>query len=57
MKRIISIALALLAAWIVMKILWWVFTAAFTIAMNLFMLVVMAVIALPIYVMISRRLS
>lgn len=56
MKRIVAIVVALVAAWFIMKVLWWLFTAAFTIAMNLFMIVLMVAIAAPLYLIISRRL-
>jgi len=55
MKKVISIVVAIVAAFIVLKIGWWLLWSAFSIAMTIFQIVLVAIIALPIYVILQRK--
>lgn len=55
-KRILSAAISIVAAYFVLKILWWVIRNSFLIALSVFELVVLIVIAVPIYIIVSRKL-
>jgi hypothetical protein len=55
-KRILSAALALIAAFIILKVIWWVIRSSFFIAISVFEIIILVIVALPIYVIISRRL-
>lgn len=55
-KRILSAVLALVVAFLILKALWWVIRSSFFIALSLFEIVILVVIALPIYLIISRKL-
>lgn len=55
-KRILSAALALIAAFIILKVLWWIIRSSFFIAISIFEIIILVIIALPIYVIISRKL-
>lgn len=55
-KKIIAIILALVGGWILLKVLWWVLGMAFTIAFTIIQIVVVLAIAVPLYLIISRKL-
>lgn len=54
-KKIIAIILALVGGWILLKVLWWVLGMAFTIAFTIIQIVVVLAIAVPLYLIISRK--
>jgi len=56
MKKAISIILALVAAFFILKIAWWLLGIAFSIAMLVVQIVVIAAIAVPLYMIIQRKL-
>ncbi len=55
-KKILAIALALVGGYILLKVLWWILGMAFTIAFTLIQIVVVLAIAVPLYLIISRKL-
>jgi len=55
MKKALSIGLAIVASYIVLKVLWWLMWSAFYIAMTLFQIVLVAVIAIPIYIILQKK--
>lgn len=54
-KKIIAIILALVGGWILLKVLWWILGMAFTIAFTIIQIVVVLAIAVPLYLVISRK--
>jgi hypothetical protein len=55
-KKILAIALALVGGWILLKVLWWILGMAFTIAFTIIQIVVVLALAVPLYLIISRKL-
>lgn len=56
MKKILAVILALGAAWVVLKVFWWVIRHAFSLALDIVGLIMIVVIAAPIYFIIRRKL-
>lgn len=56
MKKFLAIVLSLVAAWIAMEVFWWIISNAFSLMFSLAKVAVLALIAIPIYILISRRL-
>ncbi len=56
MKKILAVILALGAAWVVLKVFWWVARHAFSLALDIVGLILLLVIAVPIYLIIRRKL-
>lgn len=56
MKKIFAIVLSLVAAWLILAVVWWLVRNIFSLAMDLMGLVLVALVAVPIYVLIRRKL-
>jgi hypothetical protein len=56
MKKILAVILALGAAWVVLKVFWWVVRHAFSLALDLVGIMLLVVIAVPIYFIIRKKL-
>jgi len=56
LKNILAVVLSLIAAYFVLKVLWWLLSAAFTIALGVLQIVVLLVIAVPLYALIRSKL-
>ncbi len=56
MKKILAAILALIAAFFILKAAMWLFRLAFTLAIDVVQVLLVLIIALPVYVIISRRL-
>jgi hypothetical protein len=55
-KKILAIILALAAGYILFKVFWWIIRHAFSLAFDLMGLVLIAMIAVPIYFIIRAKL-
>jgi hypothetical protein len=55
MKNILSAILALVIAYFLMKVAFWMLHIAIDIAFSLISIVIMLLIALPVYIVLSRR--
>ncbi|MBC8125125.1 MAG: hypothetical protein H7X70_05275 [Candidatus Kapabacteria bacterium] len=55
-KTIIAIILSLAIGYIVLKVLWWIVRNVFSLALDLMGLVLIAMIAVPIYIIIRKKL-
>jgi len=55
LKTILAIGAALFAAYLALKILGWVFSAVFSLLGIVFQLIIVAVIALPIYFVVKKK--
>ena len=55
-KTILAVILALGIGYIVLKVLWWVMRNVFSLALDLMGLVLIAMIAVPIYIVIRKKL-
>ena len=56
MKNFLSIVLALVLGYVVIKILWWMLGIAFAIAITVVQIVFLAAIAIPLYIIIRHKL-
>lgn len=56
MKKIIAGIIAIVAAYFVFKLLFWLFWLAFSFAITLMQIVFILLLAVPLYVIISRKL-
>lgn len=56
MKKILAVILSLVAAWLLIKVAWWIVRHAFSLAFDLVGIILMIVIAAPIYLIIRRKL-
>ncbi len=56
MKKILAVILSLVAAWLLIEITWWIVRHAFSLAFDLVGIILMIVIAAPIYLIIRRKL-
>lgn len=56
MKKILAIVLSIGAAWLVLKVAWWVIRNAFSLALDLVGIMLLVVIAAPIYFIIRKKL-
>ncbi len=55
MKKLISLLLAVVCAYVIIKVTWWIFRLAFSIAIDIVQILLLVVVALPLYVLFSRR--
>ena len=56
LKTIVAAALALIVGYIVIKILWWMVGVAFTIAITVFQIVLVLLIAVPVTLVLRKML-
>lgn len=56
MKKFLAVILSIGVAYIVMKVAWWIVRNAFSLAFDLVGLMLIVVIATPIYFLIRRKL-
>ena len=56
LKQIIAIAIALIAAYFAIKIVFWMLGAAFAVIGFVVKLLIVAIIALPIYFVVKKKL-
>lgn len=55
-KNILSWVLAIVAGYFLIKIFWWIISAAFSIALSVIQIVFILVLAAPLYLIIRRKL-
>jgi hypothetical protein len=55
LKQIIAIAIALIAAYFAIKVVFWMLGAAFAVLGFIFKLLIVAIIALPIYFVVKKK--
>lgn len=55
-KNILSWVLAIVAGYFLIKIFWWILGTAFSIAITLFQIVFILILAAPLYLIIRRKL-
>ncbi|RPI67778.1 MAG: hypothetical protein EHM43_06635 [Ignavibacteriae bacterium] len=55
-KKILAVALALVGGYFLLKALWWLLGLVFSVVFVLLQVVLVAVIAVPIYLLIRRKL-
>ncbi len=55
-KTILAIILSLAIGYVVLKVLWWIVRNVFSLALDLMGLVLIAMIAVPIYIVIRKKL-
>ena len=55
-KNILSWVLAIVAGYFLIKIAWWIISAAFTIAISVIQIVFILILAAPLYLIIRRKL-
>lgn len=56
MKKILAVVLSLGVAYLLIKVVWWVIRHAFSLAFDIVGLILLVVIAAPIYLIIRRKL-
>lgn len=56
MKKLIAGAIAIVVAYFAVKIAWWMFTHIWTLAFGIMTIAAVVVVAVPLYIIISRRL-
>lgn len=55
-KKIIAVVLALVGGYFLLKFLWWLLGLVFSVVFVLLQIVLVAAIAVPIYLLIRRKL-
>lgn len=55
-KKILAVALALVGGYFLLKALWWLLGMVFSVVFVLFQIILVAVIAVPLYLLIRRKL-
>lgn len=56
MKKILAVILSLGVAYVVIKVAWWIVRHAFSLAFDLVGIILLLVIAAPVYLIIRRKL-
>ncbi len=55
-KTILAVIFSLAIGYVVLKVLWWIMRNVFALALDLMGLVLIAMIAVPIYIFIRKKL-
>jgi hypothetical protein len=55
-KKILAVVLALVGGYFLLKALWWLLGMVFSVVFVLFQIILVAVIAVPLYLFIRRKL-
>ena len=55
-KTILAVIFSLAIGYVVLKVLWWIMRNVFALALDLMGLVLIAIIAVPIYIFIRKKL-
>ena len=55
-KNILSWVLAIVAGYVLIKILWWIISAAFSVVLSVIQIVFVLILAAPLYLIIRRKL-
>jgi len=55
-KKILAVIFSLAIGYVVLKVLWWIMRNVFSLALDLMGLVLIAMIAVPIYIFIRKKL-
>ena len=55
-KTILAVIFSLAIGYVVLKVLWWIMRTVFALALDLMGLVLIAMIAVPIYIFIRKKL-
>lgn len=57
LRSIIAVIFAFIGGYFVLKLIWWLFTLAFSIAITIVQIVFILIIAVPLFFIIRRVLS
>jgi len=57
MKKFLAIILALVIAYFAVNVFWWVISNVFSLMFNIATLLLMAVVAIPFYFILRKKLS
>lgn len=55
-KKILAVVLALVGGYFLLKVVWWLLGAVFSVVFVLFQIILVAVIAVPLYFIIRQKL-